>query len=138
MRRFVAAFNAQDPDAACALVEPEFEWRPAYTGGGAVEGNVYRGQDEFRRYLDELVETWGEIEGHIDELRSVGDRVLILAHMRFVGRASGVEMTQPISGVFTFRGEKIASARYYVDRRDALAAVGRGGDELSGRPERRT
>ena len=124
MRRFVAAFNAQDAEAACALVDSEFEWRPAYTGGGAVEGSVYRGHDAFRRYLAELAETWGEIEGEIDELRSVGDQVLILAHMRFVGRASGVEMTQPISGVFTFRGEKIVSARYYVDRRDAHAAVG--------------
>jgi ketosteroid isomerase-like protein len=44
--------------------------------------------------------------------------------MRFVGRGSGVEMIQPITGVFTFRGGKVAAARYYVDRREALEAVG--------------
>ena len=76
MRRFVAAFNAQDAEAALALVDPEFEWRPAYTGGGAVEGTVYRGHEEFRRYLDELVETWGEIEGHID-ITGIGEAVVL-------------------------------------------------------------
>ena len=65
-----------------------------------------------------------EIEGYIDELRDVGERLLLFARIRFVGRGSGVEMTQPITGVFTFRGGKIATAHYYVERDEALEAVG--------------
>jgi ketosteroid isomerase-like protein len=124
VRRLVDAFNARDAEAACAVLNDDVEWRPAYTGGGAVEGTVYRGHAGFRRYLDDLTETWREIEGYIDELRNVGDRVLVFARIRFVGRGSGVEMTQPITGVFTFRAGKIAVARYYVERQEALEAVG--------------
>ena len=124
VRRLVDAFNARDAEAASAVLHDEMEWRPAYTGGGAVEGAVYRGHAGFRRYLDDLAETWREIEGYIDELRNVGDRVLMFARVRFVGRGSGVEMTQPITGVFSFRDGKIAVARYYVERREALEAVG--------------
>jgi ketosteroid isomerase-like protein len=127
VRRLVDAFNARDADAACAVLNDDAEWRPAYTGGGAVEGAVYRGHAGFRRYLDDLAETWREIEGYIDELREVGESVLLFARIRFVGRQSGVEMTQPITGVFRFCGDKIAVARYYVERREALEAVGRGG-----------
>src|SRR5215207_2367784 len=116
VRRLVEAFNAQDVAAACAVLTDDVEWRPAYTGGGAVEGTVYRGHAGFRRYLEDLAETWGEIEGYIDELRNVGERVLLLARIRFVGRGSGVRMVQPVTGVFTFEGGKVASARYYVER----------------------
>ena len=124
VRGLVDAFNARDATAAAAVLTADAEWRPAYTGGGAVEGAVYRGHAGFRRYLDDLSETWGEIEGYIDELREAGDKVVLFARMRFVGRASEVEMTQPITGVFTFRGGKIATARYYVERHEALEAVG--------------
>lgn len=124
VQRLVEAFNARDAEAACAVLNDDAEWRPAYTGGGAVAGTVYRGHAGFRRYLDDLAETWREIEGYIDELREVGERVLLFARIRFVGRESGVEMTQPITGVFTFRGGRVAAARYYVERREALEAVG--------------
>lgn len=123
VRRLVDAFNARDAEAASAVLNDDVEWRPAYTGGGAVEGAVYRGHAGFRHYLDDLAETWREIQGCIDELRSAGDKVVLFARMRFVGRASEVEMTQPITGVFTFRGGKIATARYYVERREALEAA---------------
>jgi ketosteroid isomerase-like protein len=124
VRRLVDAFNERDPEAASAVLSDDAEWRPAYTGGGAVEGAVYRGHEGFRRYLDDLAETWREIEGYIDELRDVGEHVLLLARIRFVARASGVEMTQPITGVFTFRDDRIATAHYYVERSEALEAVG--------------
>jgi ketosteroid isomerase-like protein len=124
VRRLVDAFNVQGAEAACAVLNDDAEWRPAYTGGGAVEGTVYRGHDGFRRYLADLAETWAEIEGYIDELRHVGDRVLIVARIRFIGRGSGLEMVQPITGVFTFSGGKVATATYYVERQEALEAVG--------------
>ncbi len=124
VQRLVIAFNARDADAASVVLADDAEWRPAYTGGGAVEGTVYRGHEGFRRYLDDLAETWREIEGYIDDLREVENHVLLTARIRFVARASGVEMTQPITGVFTFRDDKIATARYYLDRAKALEAVG--------------
>ena len=124
VRQLVEAFNAQDAEAAAAVLTEDAEWRPAYTGGGAVEGAVYRGHDGFRRYLEDLSETWKEIEGLIDELREVGEQVLIFARIRFVGRASGLEMTQPITGLFSFREGKIAVAHYYVERAEALEAAG--------------
>ena len=124
VRRLVDAFNARDGEAACAVLSNDAEWRPAYTGGGELEGAVYRGHEGFRRYLDDLAETWREMEGYIDELREVGEHVLLLARIRFVARASGLKMTQPITGVFTFRDDKIATAHYYVERSEALEAVG--------------
>src|SRR5215217_2470619 len=75
VRRLVEAFNAQDADAAYAILKDDAGWRPAYTGGGTVEGAVYRGHPGFRRYLEDLSETWGENEDYVDELRHVGERV---------------------------------------------------------------
>ena len=124
VRHLVWAFNEQDHEAAAVVLTPDAEWRPAYTGGGAVEGAVYRGPDGFRQYLEALSETWSEIEGLIDEIREVGEQVLIFARIRFVGRASGLEMTQPITGLFTFREGKIAVAQYFLDRAGALEAAG--------------
>jgi hypothetical protein len=45
--RLVAAFNARDPDAASAVLREDAEWRPAFTGGGAVEGAVFGGSAVF-------------------------------------------------------------------------------------------
>jgi ketosteroid isomerase-like protein len=59
VRRLVEAFNVQNFAAARAVLTDDVEWRPAYTGGGAVEGTVYRGHAGFGRYLEELAETWG-------------------------------------------------------------------------------
>ena len=68
VRRLIDAFNARDGEAACAVLSNDAEWRPAYTGGGELEGAVYRGHEGFRRYLDDLAETWREMEGYIDDL----------------------------------------------------------------------
>ena len=123
VRRLVDAFNARDPEAASAVLTEDAEWRPAYTGGGAVEGAVYRGHAGFRRYLEDLSEPWTSIEGFIDELRVVGQQVLLFGRMHFVGRRSGVEMTQSITGLFTFRDGKVAAARYYIERDEAIDAA---------------
>jgi len=101
VRQLVEAFNTQDPEAAGVVLTEDAEWRPAYTGGGAVEGAVYRGHDGFRRYLEDLSETWKEIEGLIDELREVGAQVLIFARIRFVGRASGLELTSTTPAIMS-------------------------------------
>ena len=124
VRQLVRAFNEQNPKAAAVVLTPDAEWRPAYTGGGAVEGAVYRGPDGFRQYLEDLAETWSEIEGLIDEFREVGEQLLMFARIRFVGRASGLEMTQAITGLFTFRNGKIAVAQYFLERAGALEAAG--------------
>ena len=120
----VDAFLRRDAPAAHRVMQPDVEWYPAYTGGGLLEANVYRGHEGFTRYLNDLSETWSTVEGHIDEVRDLGERVLLFGHVRTVGRGSGVDIDQPVSGVFTFRSGKIATARYYADPAEALKAVG--------------
>jgi len=41
-----------------------------------------------------------------------------------VGRESGVEVRRELTGVYRLRNGKIASERIYLDREEALRAVG--------------
>ena len=123
IRRFFDAFNRKDIEAQLEPLGEDYEWRPAFTGGGLVEGSVYRGRDGYRRYWREQAETWAEIQLELDEVRELGECVLVLAHIHAVGRASGVEVDQPFAGIWRFDGDRLVAGRAYRTRDEALRAA---------------
>jgi ketosteroid isomerase-like protein len=123
IRRMFDAFNRNEVEPQIEPMSDDYEWRPAFTGGGLVEGNVFRGIEGYRRYLRELEETWSSIELEIDEVRDLGDSVLVLAHIRAIGRASGAEVDQPFGGIWTFADDKLVRGHAYRTRDEALRAA---------------
>ena len=60
---------------------------------------------------------------HGDELRDLGDRVLVLGSVEGRGRGSGVEVDSPLAIIFDFRDGKMSHSKAYLDHSEALRAA---------------
>jgi ketosteroid isomerase-like protein len=101
---------------------PDFEFVPAIASG--VEGGSIKGPDEFRRFFDEMQETWEIFRLQVDEFREVGDRVIGFGRLTAKGRGSELELDQPIYSVVWFREGKVARLQSFLDESAAWAAAG--------------
>jgi ketosteroid isomerase-like protein len=121
-RRHHDAFNRGDIEAFLEALDRDAEWIPIMA---SLEGRVYRGREEVRRWIGELDMHWETFEVCPEELHDLGDRVLILGHWRARGRASGVTLeNQPASWLYEIKDGKIVWMRTYTDRAEALEAAG--------------
>jgi ketosteroid isomerase-like protein len=121
VRRSWEAFNRGDLNAFLADVadDAEFEEDPRFP-----EAGVYRGHKEISGYIRAFQE---QIVGHhfeAEQLRDLGDRVLALMRESARGASSGLAVHQRPAFLYTFRGNRIARVRAYLDPAEALDAVG--------------
>ncbi|MFL5782238.1 MAG: nuclear transport factor 2 family protein [Thermoleophilaceae bacterium] len=122
VRRVFAAFNRGDSSEARELWTEDAEWRPAYFGGGLVEGAVYRGQDEIADFIAVQADTWESLSATPLAFREAGGRVLVEVQIEAVGRTSGLPVERMTWNVFELRDGRIASGRVYTTEADALDA----------------
>jgi uncharacterized protein len=120
VRRSWEAFNRGDLDAFLAALadDAEFEEDPLFP-----EAGVYRGREEILGYTRGFQE---QLAGHhfeVEELRDLGDRVLALLHETVRGASSGLEVHEHPAFLYTFRGNRVARVRAYLDRAEALEAL---------------
>jgi ketosteroid isomerase-like protein len=115
------AFNRRNMPAFLELLAPDVEWVPILA---ILEGRVYRGHGDVQQWVEDLAVDWEFFEVHYEELRDLGDRVLIFGHWRARGRASGVESEQPGTWLCEIKGGKVVQLQTFTDRTDALEAVG--------------
>jgi ketosteroid isomerase-like protein len=116
-REAVRAFNKRDVEWLIDHATEEQEWYPAITTG--VEGKPFRGHAGVRQFFSELDEVWEEFSLAPEEIRDLGDAILILGQVRARAR-NGVEFEQSLDGVWEVRDHKIVSGRSYLDREEAL------------------
>ena len=121
VERLFRAFNGRDMTAFLDLLDPDVEWVPIL---GVLEGRVYRGHEDVRRWVDDLATDWELFEVYYEELRDLGDRVLIFGRWRARGRASGVESEQPATWLLEIKGAKFVRLQTFTDRAEALEALG--------------
>jgi uncharacterized protein len=120
-RRVMDAWNRGDYDAWIEAFDRDCEFRPPRS---QLEGQTYRGHDGLRRYLHDLTEEWEQVRFALNDVRDVGDQVVVLFQWHARGRASGVELDLPIGLVGKVREGKIAEARFFSDPDEALEAAG--------------
>jgi ketosteroid isomerase-like protein len=121
VRRVFDAFNGRDIGAFLELLDPDVEWVPILA---VLEGRVYRGHEEVRRWIRDLNTDWEFFQVYYEELRDLGDRVLVSGHWRARGRASGVAVENPGTYLYEIKGGKVVSMRTFTDRSEALEAAG--------------
>ncbi len=69
------------------------------------------------RHLD----AWSE---EVEEIRDLGDSVLVVSTQRGRGRGSGVEMEHRFAMLYELRNGKVIRWTIYNDRSEALEAAG--------------
>ena len=119
------ALNRGDFTVVIELMHPDIEWRPALGPGGA-EGRVYRGREEYERWLrTELLEVWEEFRAENLDVRELpGERMLLLGELVVKGKASGLEMRTPFGQIAYLRDGLAIRLDAFPDHQSALAAAG--------------
>jgi ketosteroid isomerase-like protein len=123
VEQMVEAFNRRDLDHLEARSTPDMEWETAM---GAIEAEVFKGFDGAETYIERLGDAWGEFQTIAEDVRDVGERVLMLGRIVGRGKGSGVGVEMPLGQVFDFRDGKVCRIRSYLDHGEALRALGLG------------
>jgi ketosteroid isomerase-like protein len=116
------AIGRWDIDALLELYDPGVEFLPLT--GTRVESGGYIGHSGVREYFEEVAEVWEELRPHADDVRTVGDHVVLLGGCAVRGRGSGAVSDSPMAWVLTVRNGKVIRHRGYRTREEALEAVG--------------
>ena len=114
------AWNALDVDAI-----RRFYAEDAVIETGVTElGRTFEGDDPIGHWVAEVQETWAEVRFETERIFEADDAVVSFYRGIAVGRKSGIELVRELAGVYRIRDGKIASERIYLDRDEALEAVG--------------
>lgn len=116
------AISRWDIDALLKLYDAEIEYLPLT--GTRVESGGYTGHAGVREYFEEVAEVWDELSPYAEDIRTVGDHVVVLGGCAVRGRGSGAESDSPMAWVITVRGGKVTGHRGYRTGDEALEAVG--------------
>jgi len=106
--------------------DPEIEWHDVPTLPNA---GVHRGREALRRHLADYLEAWADSTFEVEDIRAVGDRVVVRGRYGGVGRQSGAEvaggLSLPATGaVYDFRAGRILRVQQFLTHAEALEAVG--------------
>jgi ketosteroid isomerase-like protein len=124
LRRLYDEWAVGNLPALQEIADPEIEWEWAPEMASLFGGpHVYRGLDEIWTATKEWLVPWEHYWMTADEFIEAGDRVVVM--MRLHARAhSGSVLEQLVAAVWTMRNGKAVAVRYYMDRDEALQAVG--------------
>ena len=100
-RQTFEAMGRWDLDGLLELYDPDVEFLPLT--GTRVESGGYIGHAGVRAYFDEAAEVWEELHPHADDIRTVGDDVVILGGCAVRGRGSGAMSDSPMAWIVTAR-----------------------------------
>jgi ketosteroid isomerase-like protein len=110
-----------DPGAMIATTHPDFEMHLVGVGGEPV---YYVGPSGIREFFHDVAQSWESFRFEATDLRDLGDRVLVLGHVRGRGRVSGVEVDARWGWIVELREGRASRLRGFLDQREALEAAG--------------
>jgi ketosteroid isomerase-like protein len=115
-------FNRRDLDAYLTLCDPDMEFTPYER---AIEGlGPYRGHEDVRRWWDEAFEALPDFEVELNEVRDLGDLVLVGGCLRGHGAGSGAPFERVYWGLFRCRNKRVVWWHAFEREADALEAAG--------------
>jgi ketosteroid isomerase-like protein len=119
LRQAYERFNATGQLDLDVLTDDFVQTAPDDLLGGGLHG-----RDAWAAQAREFTDTFDDLRVEVEDMLDLGERVL--AFVRFRGRAhsSGIPLDLFVAHVWTFRGERIAAQDVYLDRSEALKAVG--------------
>jgi ketosteroid isomerase-like protein len=123
VRESLSAFTDGGLDAVAEFWDADISWR-AIEGAPDDVGEMH-GPEAVRRYLQDWIDMFDDVTNVAEEVLDLGDN-RVVAVQRATGRAkaSGVQTNIRYAVVYTLRDGKIVRGREYIDRNQALEAVG--------------
>ena len=124
VRRVIDVMDAGGFEAALPVfldaAHPDVEWQedPAWPGSAA-----YRGVEQVRQVILDRMDTL-DFDQHTEELISVDDKVVALVRWIGRGKTSGAQGELSMAMVWTVREQAITRVEFFLDRGQALEAVG--------------
>lgn len=123
VQRLWQAYADAGLDGLATFFDENISWR-AIEGAPDDVGEMH-GVEAMRRYLGDWLETFEDITSVPTEaLDLADDRVLAVLRVKGRARLSGIETELSYAVIYTVRNGKIVQGREYVDRDEALKAIG--------------
>ena len=120
VRRMYEAFDARDVDAALAIVTDDVQFLPV-TANLTTGGVPYRGIEGLANYFADVDRVWDSVRIHPDEVRDLGDTVVVLGRVH--ARGGGMVIDLPTGWMWRVRDGKICWGRVYASHEEALEAA---------------
>ena len=122
VRRWVQAWDWEDLSAWLEFLDRDIRWIP--TPQHPEETDI-RGHDQTLAFLHEWVAPWDTYTVRLAEIIDAnGDVVFVVLRHSGQQSQSGLELDMSLPGIITFRRGKIIETRWFLERSDALEAVG--------------
>jgi ketosteroid isomerase-like protein len=124
VRRVIDVMDAEGFEAALPVfldaAHPDVEWQedPAWPGSAA-----YRGVEQVRQVILDRMDTL-DFDHQTEDLIDVDDKVVVLVRWVGRGKASGAQGEISMAMVWTVREQAITRVEFFLDRAQALGAVG--------------
>jgi ketosteroid isomerase-like protein len=123
VRHALDASMKGDLEPFIAMLAPDIVWDTSRSS--FPEARIYHGIDSVREWFRDLgVAFEEEVRYEIEELRDLGDRVLLELRAEAAGRSTRIGVDRRFVPVFTFRDGKVVRMDRYADRAEALAEMG--------------
>lgn len=120
VERVLVALNERDVDGYVACCTDDFELVPV-----TVEiSGTYLGASGIRRFFADLQDAAPSVRVWAERLQVVDGDVLVFERGDVSGRSSGVTGEVEFTTVYEFAGERIRRISVFLDRAEALKAVG--------------
>jgi ketosteroid isomerase-like protein len=119
VRRAIAAINARDIDAYLACCTENVELLLPMAGA------QYLGADGIKRFFTDIEDVGPDFWIEVQRVQAIDDSTaLALLRTGSTGRASGIVTATDSANVYDFIDGKMSRIRIFLDRHEALKAVG--------------
>jgi ketosteroid isomerase-like protein len=119
VQRAIAAINARDLDGYLACCTENVELLLPMVGA------EYLGADGIRRYFEDIDDIGPDFLIEVQRVKAIGDsNAIAFVRFRSTGRASGIVTRAESANVYDFIDGKISRIHIFLDRDEALKAVG--------------
>lgn len=119
VRTAYEALSRRDLDAMVDVVAPDAVLvDPDLPGGGE-----FHGPSGFRRFLQQWLEAFDELDVEVEDFVAAGDRVVACVHQRGLS-TSGVPVEMRDGHVWTVADGRVTRVELYLTHEAALAAAG--------------
>jgi ketosteroid isomerase-like protein len=122
VRAYLDLVAAGDYAAVSDRLDSDVVWFG--TRGGLDEAQTVRGPDACIEYLREIVDPWQRFDFEAERLIDVGDTVVVFLRETARARHGDLRVENETAMIFKLRRQKIVEMRGYLDRDEALRAVG--------------